>query len=331
MKNIGWFMDPPPAPAEVKVSGGLSPTVSWAAPYCPGSTTYTVQRSSNGGAWTTIGITSSLSLATTVTEGIHQFRVRATDFRGAGTFGYTIPTGFSAGVVRPLALDGQLSRLYQAYFLRAPDAAGFGYWQGERAGGLGLGAISSTFASSNEFQAAYGALDDGQFVDLVYQNVLGRAADPGGRAYWISLLGAGLSRGETMTGFSESNEFVNQTGTVAPTTVAAGQVYRLYVAFFLRNPDQAGFDYWTGVRNGGASLQSIAASFASSAEFVSTYGSLTNGRFVELVYGNVLGRAPDAAGRAYWEWQLAIGLGRGDMMVGFSESAELVLTTGTLS
>jgi hypothetical protein len=332
MANIDWPMDPPPAPSAVTVSGGLAPTVSWTAPYCPASTTYTVQRSSDGGAsWTTIGTTSSTSLATTVTQGVHQFRVRAADFRGPGAWGYTIPTGFSSGVVRPVALDGQLSRLYQAYFQRQPDSSGFTFWQGQRAVGVGLGSVSSTFASSTEFQATYGALDNGQFVDLVYQNVLARAADPSGRAHWVSALNGGANRGEVMTGFSESTEFVVRTGTVAPTTAAEAEVYRLYVAFFLRTPDVAGNAYWVSVRNGGTPLPSIAGSFATSGEFVGTYGSLTNGRFVELVYSNVLGRTADPAGSAYWQGQLAGGLDRGKMMVGFSESAEFILATGSLS
>jgi hypothetical protein len=330
MANIGWPLDPPPAPRALSVTGGLNPTVSWDAAYCPPSTTYTVQRSSDGTNWTTVGTTASTSLATAVSHGVHQFRVRANDFRGAGAFGYTVPTGFSSGFVRPVALDGQLSRLYQAYFLRQPDASGFGYWQGQRAAGVALATVSATFAASGEFQATYGSLSDGQFVDLAYQNVLNRAADGGGKAHWLAVLAGGASRGEVMIGFSESAEFVAKTGTTAPTTIQQAEVYRLYVAFFQRQPDQAGFGYWVGVRASGTSLRDIANLFASSAEFVTTYGSLTDARFVELVYSNVLGRVADAGGSGHWQAQLAAGLSRGQMMIGFSQSGELVLATGTL-
>jgi hypothetical protein len=63
---------------------------------------------------------------------------------------------------------------------------------------------------------------------------------------------------------------------------------------------------------------------------VTTYGSLTDARFVELVYSNVLGRVADAGGSGHWQAQLAAGLSRGQMMIGFSQSGELVLATGTL-
>ena len=58
----------------------------------------------------------------------------------------------------------------------------------------------------------YGALDDGQFVDQIYANVLERAPDPGGKAHWTGVLGTGVSRGEVMVGFSESPEFIDKVG-----------------------------------------------------------------------------------------------------------------------
>ena len=62
---------------------------------------------------------------------------------------------------------------------------------------------------------------------------------------------------------------------------------------------------------------------------VATYGALSNRAFVELVYNNVLGRQGDGGGVAHWEGQLNGGRDRGSVMVGFSESAEFILATGT--
>ena len=75
--------------------------------------------------------------------------------------------------------------------------------------------MSNAFAESAEFIATYGATSDEQFVDLVYANVMGRPADADGRAYWLQQLATGLSRGEMMTGFSESVEFVTKVGPLA--------------------------------------------------------------------------------------------------------------------
>ncbi len=321
----------PGPPAVVTSTGaGLQQTVSWTPASGAGITGYSVERSTDGATWYAVGSTTTYSLETTVPEGIHQFRVRADNAHGAGAYGYSIPAGISAGVVRPVALDGQISRLYQAYFLREPDAAGFGYWQGERAAGASLQTISGAFAASNEFTSTYGQLSDGAFINLVYQNVFGRPPDGPGYNYWVGLLASGVSRGEVMVGLSESAEYVANTGTTPAVGSAEDEIYRLYVAFFLRFPDASGFNYWVSVRKSGASLESVAAAFASSTEFVTTYGSLPDSQFVDLVYNNVLGRSADPAGSGYWQGQLAAGVDRGAVMVGFSESAEFVMSTGTL-
>ncbi len=107
-------------------------------------------------------------------------------------------------------------RLYAAYFLRQPDQGGFDYWLDVYSSGSNLDGISNSFAVQPEFVQTYGTLDDAQFVDLVYNNVLGRAPDGGGRAHWISALGGGFSRGELMISFSESAEFVGRTQTTEP-------------------------------------------------------------------------------------------------------------------
>ena len=109
-----------------------------------------------------------------------------------------------------------IRRLYLAYFLRQPDASGLAYWFGVSKAGKRLPWISSAFAGSSEFINRYGALDSGGFVDLIYENVLGRAADASGRAYWVNVLDSGTTRGAVMIGFSESSEFVRKTGTVSP-------------------------------------------------------------------------------------------------------------------
>lgn len=104
-----------------------------------------------------------------------------------------------------------------------------------------------------------------------------------------------------------------------------GGVTRLYRAFFLRDPDAEGMNFWWTRINSGWTLWRVAEYFSQSPEFASTYGSLTNGQYVDLVYQNVLGRTPDAGGRAYWIDQLARGVKtRGAVMVGFSDSAEYI-------
>jgi hypothetical protein len=121
----------------------------------------------------------------------------------------------AADVIVSLARDDErlaslapVTRLYFAYFLRTPDASGLQYWIGRHQRGFTLSSISSTFATSSEFDAAYGDLDDEAFVELVYSNVLGRSPDTSGAQYWVGQLRAGRTRGSLMAGFSESPEYV---------------------------------------------------------------------------------------------------------------------------
>jgi len=108
-------------------------------------------------------------------------------------------------------------RLYKAYYERLPDAAGFRYWRDQVRRGASVDAVSQSFATAPEFRTKYGTLSDGQFVDRVYLNVLGRPADASGKTYWVGRLRAGVSRGKVMTGFSESPE--NKTATKRTTDI----------------------------------------------------------------------------------------------------------------
>lgn len=102
-----------------------------------------------------------------------------------------------------------IARLYRAYFLRDPDAAGIAYWVGISESGTSLIEVSNLFASAREFDIRYGSLSNTQFLDLVYQNVMGRSPDQAGFTYWLGLMDSGLTRGEVMMYFSESREFGN--------------------------------------------------------------------------------------------------------------------------
>ncbi|MEZ5410708.1 MAG: DUF4214 domain-containing protein [Acidimicrobiales bacterium] len=222
----------------------------------------------------------------------------------------------------------QVVRQYLAYFGRLPDSAGLQHWVNARRSGLSLAAMSDSFASSDEFRARVGHLDNVGFIDLVYRQVLGRAPDSGGLAYWAQVLSQGTSRGQVMVGFAESAEFVAATRDQVTWVEQHGPVARLYLAYFQRQGDDEGIRYWIGTGLPGVAVSNA---FAGSDEFNARYGPLSNVAFVDLVYRNVLGRPPDDGGLAYWAGELARGMTRGQVMAGFAESAEFVARTGTLA
>jgi hypothetical protein len=98
-------------------------------------------------------------------------------------------------------------RLYQAAFGRTADPGGLGFHIGNiELAGLSLAQVAQNFINSPEFQQKYGALSNTDFVTQLYANVLHRAPDAGGLAYWTNLLATGTPRAAVMLGFSESPE-----------------------------------------------------------------------------------------------------------------------------
>jgi serralysin len=103
----------------------------------------------------------------------------------------------------------------------------------------------------------------------------------------------------------------------------AAQVYRLYGAALGRTPDNSGLKNWISTIEAGAlTLKQAASGFTSSTEFLNRYGNPDNKTFVTLLYNNVLGRTPDAAGLTNWVNALSSGMSRADAVLGFSESVE---------
>jgi beta-glucanase (GH16 family) len=109
-------------------------------------------------------------------------------------------------------------------------------------------------------------------------------------------------------------------------TAASDQVTRLYDTVYDRAPDGAGLAYWSSTLDAGTPLHTLADIFMRSSEFQGTYGTPDNGAFVAQLYYNVLGRAPDAGGLAFWTGELRQNLAdRASVVTSFSESAEHVV------
>lgn len=115
-----------------------------------------------------------------------------------------------------LALDldgggGQAYRLYQAAFDRSPDAAGVGFWMRQMDAGMSLASVARSFLRSREFERKYGVEPSNEaFLTALYGNVLHRAADADGYAFWLKALMADFDRAELLAVFSESPENVAQ-------------------------------------------------------------------------------------------------------------------------
>jgi predicted extracellular nuclease len=112
-------------------------------------------------------------------------------------------------------------RLYLAALGRGADVDGVEYWVDRYRDGLSLRQMARLFVGSPEFRTEYGQLDDAEFVQLVYDNVLDRDASEADLDYWVGRLEGGLTRAEMMVFFSESAE----NKTLTRPTVDASEIF----------------------------------------------------------------------------------------------------------
>ncbi|MEP1766919.1 MAG: DUF4214 domain-containing protein [Sulfitobacter sp.] len=247
---------------------------------------------------------------------------------GRGGDDFLYGDGIQANLTGDVA--GQVFRMYQATLARAPDAGGYENWvAGLFEGSLNLVQMASGFVNSTEFQNTYGSLDNTGFVELLYQNVLGRAADAGGLQNWLDEMDAGTTREGVVLGFSQSLEFQNSTAAESQAfaisqseAVWTDEIYRVYRATLNRDPDIDGFLNWADALGSGTEFDTMINGFVRSTEFQIAYGSLDNTGFVELLYQNVLGRAADAGGLQNWLDAMDAGTTRAGVVRGFSQASE---------
>ncbi len=176
----------------------------------------------------------------------------------------------SRGVVFPVV------RLYEAYFGRGPDTAGLAFWVDLLRSGTPSSAVSDAFATSPEFTARYGSLGNFAFVALVYQNVLGRAPDAAGAAFWTGVLENGqANRGQVMLGFSDSKEYARKLKSVVRVAAA-------YFGMLRRVPTGAEYDSGVALLEGGAPLRTLLGQLLSSTAYGNRIRGLCNGSYLDF-------------------------------------------------
>ena len=94
-----------------------------------------------------------------------------------------------------------------------------------------------------------------------------------------------------------------------PSTNALTTIQKLYIAYYGRAADAGGQRYWAELMdNAGGSLNGIIDAFSTAPEAQALYGSGTTvNERITVLYQNILGRAPEADGLAYWASEVATG------------------------
>jgi hypothetical protein len=165
----------------------------------------------------------------------------------------------SAGAINPIV------RLYFGALGRGPDHAGLVYWASRMRAGAPLSEVASRIVESAEFASRYGSPDNRGFVDAVYRNLFGRAADDAGLQYWTGLLDrAERTRGQVLAALSESAEHVAASHAGVTVTLA-------YVGMLHRSPEPGGYAYWTGQLRAGRPIADLVDGIYQSAEYAGRF------------------------------------------------------------
>lgn len=85
-------------------------------------------------------------------------------------------------------LEGAV-QAYEAAFGRMPDRDGLRWWVAQRRHGATVADLADDLMSSHEYATHDELLTDQEYVTELYENVLGRPADPVGLAYWTRKIG----------------------------------------------------------------------------------------------------------------------------------------------
>ena len=107
-----------------------------------------------------------------------------------------------------------IATLYRQVLGRQADLAGFQHWAEASSLGMSDGNVALGFLRSTELQerthVQFDALDMAGKVDFLYQNLLGRAAESAGKAFWMDALKQGVALDEVVNGFVHSVELSGQ-------------------------------------------------------------------------------------------------------------------------
>ena len=151
---------------------------------------------------------------------------------------------------------------------------------------------------------------NGAFVTQAFDDLLGRAPDPNGLAFWSEQLIQGLmTRTEVATGIEGSQEYLSV------------QVQQIYGEYLHRNAEPGAVTTWTTFLRSGGTVEQLSALVVGSNEYFQAHGGTAAG-FLAALYQDALGRSVDPAGQATFGPELAQGASPGQVAEQIFSSAE---------
>ncbi|HEX3607174.1 MAG TPA: DUF4214 domain-containing protein, partial [Candidatus Dormibacteraeota bacterium] len=157
------------------------------------------------------------------------------------------------------------------------------------AGNFGTG---TAVVSTTDGGATWVNHSDPIWLSRIYQDALGRPADPGGLDAWLRLIDGGANMWVVATDFTVTSES------------RGVQVDALYRQLLQRPSDAGGRQSFINNVAAGATYEQVTAQILASTEYSQHHGS-TNTGWLSGVYSGILGRTIDSGALSYWNGQLA--------------------------
>ncbi len=145
-------------------------------------------------------------------------------------------------------------------------------------------------------------------VQGFYNNVLGRAGDPGGINTWVGALEEGIATAQVVAAFWNSTEHRQD------------EVNSDYQYYLGRSESPAEQQGWVNQLQSGQTENNVVLQFLSSAEYSQLH--VSNADFVNALYLQILGRAADPGGFNSFVASLAAGTSRLDVAADILFSSE---------
>ncbi len=103
-------------------------------------------------------------------------------------------------------VQGFVGRFYTLAMERDADQSGVDYWTaGLRRGDFNGASIAANFFFSKEMTDKH--ISDEKYIELLYQVMMGRPSDDGGKSYWLGNMAGGMTSEQVLSGFITSPEF----------------------------------------------------------------------------------------------------------------------------
>ena len=205
---------------------------------------------------------------------VHQLETGSDTAAGAVSFFFNSKEYQSSGKTNGEVVND----CYHTMMNRAPEEGGYQYWKQRLDVGMTPQVVLSGFVYSDEFGkiiSKYGVArgdirltnardknyERTYFIYRLFNNCLGREADPAGEEYWCERLDNGTTGVEVANGFFFSNEFVKNRYNNSTF------VQLLYKAIQGREYDSSGLIHWTNRLNLYDTREKVLNGFALSPEF----------------------------------------------------------------